>query len=323
LRLCTVSVTAVIESTPCKCGATPTHATGVGPEARKNCAEHSFSVRPAMSARCNTRRLDECKAGQENTLGHVLSVVEPGRTLARWMLLKMRMSAEMDQDPSFVNLREAMVENQLRRRDISDARVLQAMSKVPRHLFVPHHLEQVAYADRALPIGHDQTISQPYMVARMLEALELTENDRVLDIGTGSGYQAAVLGELTNEVWSVEIVPELAETARRRLADLGYENVHVVAADGSGGLPEHAPYDGIVVAAGSPDVPSPLVDQLAPRGRLVIPVGELREQMLRLVRRTREGGITTEDLLYCMFVPLVGDEGWTRWRAERYLDRPG
>jgi protein-L-isoaspartate(D-aspartate) O-methyltransferase len=233
------------------------------------------------------------------------------------------MSVASDQDLTFQRMREAMVDRQLLRRDIGDSRVLRAMSKVPRHMFVPHYLQSVAYSDRALPIGYDQTISQPYMVARMLEALEPTRNDRVLDIGTGSGYQAALLGELVSEVWSVEIVPELAEAARLRLGELGYQNVHVVTGDGSAGLPEHAPYDGIVVAAGSPDVPSPLVDQLAQQGRLVIPVGEFGEQMLRLVRRTRDGGITTEDLLHCMFVPLVGDEGWTRWRADRYLDRPG
>jgi protein-L-isoaspartate(D-aspartate) O-methyltransferase len=225
----------------------------------------------------------------------------------------------MEQDRSFSPLREAMVRDQLRRRDINDARVLRAMQKVPRHLFVPTHLERAAYDDCALPIGFSQTISQPYMVARMLEALELSENDRVLDVGTGSGYQAAVLGELVREVWSVEIVPELAETARQRLAELGYGNVHVFARDGSGGLPEHAPYDAIVVAAGSPVVPSPLIDQLAPHGRLVIPVGERGEQMLQRAKRVN-GGLTTEDLLLCAFVPLVGEQGWDSGRSRGYLE---
>jgi protein-L-isoaspartate(D-aspartate) O-methyltransferase len=153
-------------------------------------------------------------------------------------------------DDEFGPLRRRMVREQLRDRGIVDERVLRAMSRVPRHLFVPYPLQPAAYEDGPLPIGHGQTISQPYMVARMVEALELTGRERVLDVGTGSGYQAAVLGELAQEVWSVEIITELAESARLRLARLGYSNVHVLAADGSIGLPDRAPFDGIVVAAG-------------------------------------------------------------------------
>lgn len=208
------------------------------------------------------------------------------------------------------SLRMEMVSDQLRARGIADERVLGVMSKVPRHLFVPRALEPLAYEDRALPIGQGQTISQPYMVARMVEALELEGNERVLDIGAGSGYQAAVLGKLAREVWSVEIVPELADEARERLSRLGYSNVHVVVANGSIGLPSRAPFDAIVVAAGAPEVPRALVDQLAPGGRLVIPTGELGIQMLRRIRRI---GDTTSDeaLLACAFVPLIGQEGWT------------
>jgi protein-L-isoaspartate(D-aspartate) O-methyltransferase len=194
---------------------------------------------------------------------------------------------------------------------ISDPRVLAAMRRVPRHAFVPSELRYRAYDDTPLPIGMGQTISQPYMVARMVEALELTGSERVLDIGTGSGYQAAVLGELANEVWSVEIVPELAESARERLSRLGYSNVHVIAADGSVGFALHAPYDAIVVAAASPEVPPPLLDQVGDGGRLIIPVGERVSQHLRRIRR-ESGEIITESLLECMFVPLVGERGWAR-----------
>jgi len=207
----------------------------------------------------------------------------------------------------FRERREAMVRDQLRRRRIRDERVLRAMSAVPRHLFVPRFLQEVAYADGALPIGHRQTISQPYMVALMLEALELEGNERVLEVGAGSGYQAALLAELAGEVWSIEIVPELAEAARERLGRLGYGNAHVVVGDGSGGLPEHAPYDAIVVAAGAPHVPPALVEQLEPSGRLVIPVGRMGNQTLRRITR-EDGEVSTENLVGCAFVPLVGVE---------------
>jgi protein-L-isoaspartate(D-aspartate) O-methyltransferase len=212
-------------------------------------------------------------------------------------------------DPLFREHRARMVNEQLRARGVRDPRVLQAMSEVPRHLFVPEALRGRAYDDEPLPIGLRQTISQPYMVALMLEAMELTGSERVLEVGTGSGYQAALLGELAREVWSVEIIPELADGARRLMADLGYSNVHAVVADGSIGLPAHAPYDAIVVAAGAPEVPAALVRQLAQGGRLLVPVGGSDHQMLQRIRRDG-AATTTEALLSCAFVPLVGAQGW-------------
>ncbi len=217
--------------------------------------------------------------------------------------------ASLEDDDASRARREAMVLEQLARRGIHDERVLSAMSKVPRHLFVPSSLRDVAYDDRPLAIGHKQTISQPYMVALMAEAMELTGTERVLDVGTGSGYHAAVLGRLAKEVWSIEIISELAESARSRLAELGYEGVHVIAGDGSLGLPERAPFDAVVVAAGSPEVPEPLLAQLEPDGRLVLPVGKLGTQVLERIRRTPEG--PEMDLLVpCAFVPLMGEAGW-------------
>jgi protein-L-isoaspartate(D-aspartate) O-methyltransferase len=211
-----------------------------------------------------------------------------------------------------------MVTHQLRDEDISDPRVLRAMAKVPRHLFVPEHLLSYAYEDRPLPIGMGQTISQPYMVARMVEALELTGTERVLDVGTGSGYQAAILGELSREVWSIEIIPELAHRARATLEELGYENIHVVVGDGSLGLVEYAPYDAIVVAAASPALLDTLLGQLGPSGRLVVPVGDRGGQVLK--RFTRVGrGSTTESLGPCTFVPLVGEHGWSEERAGGFV----
>lgn len=231
-------------------------------------------------------------------------------TLARSLLANTVVKPRQGYSDVFRSARRAMVKDQLRHRGISDERVLRAMSQVPRHLFVPDVFQRVAYEDGPLPIGHRQTISQPYMVARMVEALKLTGEERALDVGTGSGYQAAVLAKVAREVWSVEIVPELAESARERLARLGYSNVHVIVGNGSIGLPSHAPYSAIVVAAGSPDVPTALVDQLEPEGRLVIPVGPVGYQVLQRITK-REGGLSTESLLPCVFVPLLGEKGWT------------
>ncbi len=215
------------------------------------------------------------------------------------------------EETKFRLLREAMVEHQLRDRDIRDPRVLRVMAKIPRHLFVPPELCWRAYEDRPLPIGDGQTISQPYMVAKMVESLALTGTERVLDVGTGSGYQAAVLAELAREVWSIEIIPYLAKIARSRLQDFGYTNVHVVTGDGSLGLPEHAPYDAVVVAAAASSTPEPLIDQLTPAGRLVIPVGDDDGQMLkRLSRQTNRA--STDSLLPCAFVPLTGELGRAR-----------
>jgi protein-L-isoaspartate(D-aspartate) O-methyltransferase len=202
-----------------------------------------------------------------------------------------------------------MVQRQLRERDIVDERVLAAMERVPRELFVPPEVRDRAYEDAALPIGGGQTISQPYMVARICEALALTGGERVLDVGTGSGYQAAVLAELAAEVDTIERIPELAASARESLAAAGYERVRVHVGDGTRGLPERAPFDAIAVAAAAPDLPRSLYDQLAPRGRLVVPVGERRVQRLELVVHSPEGPAVVKSVP-CRFVPLVGEEGF-------------
>ena len=205
--------------------------------------------------------------------------------------------------------RKRMVAEQIEARGIQDARVLAAISKVPRHRFMPLDGLAEAYADSPYPIGYEQTISQPYIVALMTELLELRPAARVLEIGTGSGYQAAVLGEITADVHTVEIVPELARQAGETLASLGYTHVHVHAGDGSGGWLEGAPYNGILVAASAPDVPRALLDQLAESGLLVIPVGERNVQQLEVWRRTGQTFERQVDLQVC-FVPLRGEFGW-------------
>lgn len=207
--------------------------------------------------------------------------------------------------------RRRMVEEQLRGRDIADERVLRAMSEVPRELFVPPDLRRRAYDDAALPIGEGQTISQPYMVARILEEAGAHGDDRVLDVGTGSGYQAAVLARLAGEVHSIERIPELAEQARRNLEAAGVQNVEVHVGDGSRGLAEHAPYDAIVVAAAAPELPQALYDQLKPGGRLVVPVGRRHGQRLEVIVRSPEGPAVVRSVP-CRFVPLVGEEGFDR-----------
>jgi protein-L-isoaspartate(D-aspartate) O-methyltransferase len=205
--------------------------------------------------------------------------------------------------------RHQMVERQLRRRDIVDERVLRAMDAVPRELFVDASDRSRAYDDSALPISDGQTISQPYMVARICEALRLTGNERVLDVGTGSGYQAAVLAELASEVHTIERIPELAAQARERLDAAGYERVEVHVGDGTLGLPEHAPFDAIAVAAAAPGFPQTLYEQLKPRGRLVVPVGSARGQRLEVAVRSPEGPAMIHSVP-CRFVPLVGVEGF-------------
>ena len=204
-----------------------------------------------------------------------------------------------------------MVEEQLRGRDIADERVLRAMAEVPRELFVPPDLRRRAYDDAALPIGEGQTISQPYMVARILEEAGAHGDDRVLDVGTGSGYQAAVLARLAGEVHSIERIPELAEQARRNLEAAGVQNVEVHVGDGSRGLAEHAPYDAIVVAAAAPELPQALDDELKPGGRLVVPVGRRHGQRLEVIVRSPEGPAVVRSVP-CRFVPLVGEEGFDR-----------
>ncbi len=207
-------------------------------------------------------------------------------------------------------MRREMVQEQIRDRGVRDPRVLDAMLRVPRHEFVTEDFVSGAYADQPLPIGEGQTISQPFMVGAMTQALELEGEERVLEIGTGSGYQAAVLALLAREVHSVESVATLAAIARERLSRLGYKNVHVHTGDGTLGWPTAAPYDAIVVTAAAPHVPSPLVEQLAEGGRMVIPVGPPTEQELLLVRKIK-GRTTSETLHYCRFVPLLGRHGWT------------
>lgn len=205
--------------------------------------------------------------------------------------------------------RESMVKEQLMARGISDKKVLDAMRKVPRHKFVPKHLEEAAYEDNALPIGEGQTISQPYMVAIMTEKLGLKGGEKVLEIGAGSGYQAAILAEIAGQVFTIEKVPELADRARVKLEELGYRNIKVIVGDGTLGLPEEAPYEGIIVTAGAPSVPQPLIDQLAEGGRIVIPVGEMHLQALKIA--TKHGRkLDIEDSIGCVFVPLVGKYGW-------------
>ena len=202
-----------------------------------------------------------------------------------------------------------MVLEQVQRRGILDPRVLRAVGKVPRHLFVDEALVGRAYGDHPLPIGDGQTISQPYMVALMTEALELHGHERVLEIGTGCGYQTAVLAEVCGKVFSVERLKSLADRATRRLDGLGYYNVLVRVADGSLGWKEEAPFDAILVAAAAPTIPQALIDQLAPKGRLIVPVGDAYTQSLRKGVR-EETGMRWSDLGGCVFVKLVGQQGW-------------
>jgi protein-L-isoaspartate(D-aspartate) O-methyltransferase len=207
--------------------------------------------------------------------------------------------------------RRRMVEDQLRSRDIVDQRVLDAMERVPRELFVADGEEHRAYADAALPIGHGQTISQPYMVARIAEALGLGGGEKVLDVGTGSGYQAAVLAELADEVHTIERIPELAEEARANLAAAGYDQVQVHIGDGSLGLVEEAPFGAIAVAAAAPGLPELLYEQLEPRGRLAVPVGGRWGQRLEVIVRSPEGPAIVHSVP-CRFVPLVGEQGFRK-----------
>jgi protein-L-isoaspartate(D-aspartate) O-methyltransferase len=202
-----------------------------------------------------------------------------------------------------------MVRDQLAARGISHQGVLDAMARVPRHLFVPANVKRRAYEDRPLQIGNQQTISQPYMVARMTELLAPEPGDRILEIGTGSGYQAAVLSMLAGEIITVERHESLADKASARLEDAGCVNVHCVVGDGTRGWPEGAPYDGILVTAGAPTVPKALEAQLAIGGRLVCPVGTREEQQLVRLTRTDQG-IKREQGLSCAFVPLIGEQGW-------------
>jgi protein-L-isoaspartate(D-aspartate) O-methyltransferase len=208
------------------------------------------------------------------------------------------------------NERERMVRDQIAARGVRDERVLEAMRRVPREEFIPAELSDSAYMDGPLPIGSEQTISQPFIVARMVEALRLSPGDRVLEIGAGSGYAAAVMAEIVEEVYAVERHENLARAAEERLQRVGYGNVEILHGDGTRGWPEKAPFDAIVVAASGPRVPESLREQLAPGGRLVIPVGAtIHDQTLLRITRT-EGGFEQERLDAVRFVPLVGEEGW-------------
>jgi protein-L-isoaspartate(D-aspartate) O-methyltransferase len=213
--------------------------------------------------------------------------------------------------------RREMVEVQIQKRGVSSLRVLEAMAAVPRHEFVPAEFRSQAYADKPLPIGEGQTISQPYMVAAMTEALDLKCSDRVLEIGTGSGYQAAVLSLLVSQVITVENHSSLALAAQERLTRLGHENVHVHNGDGSAGFPDAAPYDAILVGAGAPEIPQALARQLREGGRLVIPIGRQKTQELMLAQK-EHGELTSRALFSCQFVPLVGRYGWSQdqWQSD-------
>lgn len=203
--------------------------------------------------------------------------------------------------------RLAMVSSQLAGRDITDGRVLKAMQRVRRHVFVPENLRNLAYADSPLPIGHGQTISQPYIVALMTQLGQPGESARVLDVGTGSGYQAAILAELVQQVYSIEIVCPLADGARQRLKSIGYNNVEVRCGDGHIGWLEHAPFDVIIVAAAPDSVPQPLIDQLAPGGRLVIPVGTSYQELMVIEKRF-DGSIKRWSVAPVRFVPMTGNK---------------
>jgi protein-L-isoaspartate(D-aspartate) O-methyltransferase len=205
--------------------------------------------------------------------------------------------------------RERMVRDQVERRGIRDPRVLEAMRAVPRHLFVSDSDQPSAYEDNPLPIGCQQTISQPYIVAFMTEALELSGTEKVLELGTGSGYQTAILACLTQSVLSIERIPELAERARQRLGGLGIDNAEVVVGDGTTGFPDRPPFDAVLITAGTPAVPQPLLEQLAPAGRLVAPVGGRSVQELELWRRA-PSGFAHRGLTAVVFVPLIGVHGW-------------
>jgi protein-L-isoaspartate(D-aspartate) O-methyltransferase len=210
----------------------------------------------------------------------------------------------------YASLRRSMVQNQIAARGVSDERVLGALGEIPRELFVESGYRNAAYQDRALPIGLDQTISQPYIVALMTEALKLNGTEKVLEIGTGSGYQTAVLCALTSSVITIERIQKLTARASANLALAGFENVTFVTGDGTKGAAEHAPFDAIMVTAASPGIPQPLIDQLAPLGRLVIPVGEMGSQELVRLTKDANGAVQSETLLPVVFVPLIGEFGW-------------
>lgn len=232
-----------------------------------------------------------------------MELSDPVRFMTEWQC------NTRDAHDEFEFVRRSMVERQIRDRGIRDPRVLEAMLSVPRHAFVPLERVPESYHDTPLPIGDGQTISQPFMVAAMAQAVASRAADRILEVGAGSGYQAAVLSLLAKEVIAIETVPRLAALGRERLLWLGYYNVRIIEADGSSGWPANAPYDGILVSAAAPSVPQPLIEQLAEGGRIAIPVGDAEcQRVLRITKRAGEA--VREELYHCRFVPLVGRCGW-------------
>ena len=225
----------------------------------------------------------------------------------KWFLFSLMLNLGCSQNTdSYENQRKIMVEDQIKRRGVKDVGVLKAVQKVEREKFVPEKYRDLAYSDNPLPIGHQQTISQPYIVAYMTEHLQILKSHNVLEIGTGSGYQAAILAELAHHVFTIEIIPKLAESAEKVLMELGYENITVRTGDGYKGWPEEAPFDRIMVTAAPNEIPEKLVEQLAPNGRMILPVGgSIFAQYLWLVQKDKEGIVTKEKILAVRFVPMV------------------
>ncbi len=225
----------------------------------------------------------------------------------KWFFLTLILNLGCSQNTdSYENQRKIMVEDQIKRRGVKDVGVLKAVQKVEREKFVPEKYRDLAYSDNPLPIGHQQTISQPYIVAYMTEHLQISKSHNVLEIGTGSGYQAAILAEMAHHVFTIEIIPELAESAEKVLMELGYENITVRTGDGYKGWPEEAPFDRIMVTAAPNEIPEKLVEQLAPNGRMILPVGgSIFAQYLWLVQKDKEGIVTKEKILAVRFVPMV------------------
>jgi protein-L-isoaspartate(D-aspartate) O-methyltransferase len=213
--------------------------------------------------------------------------------------------SELSPEGDFKTMRERMVETQIKTRGVKDDRVLAAMLKVERHLFVPKDLQTSAYSDQPLPIGEGQTISQPYIVALMTQLLELKGDEKVLEVGTGSGYQAAILAELAKEVYTIEIVEKLASSSEKILLELGYKNIKVKAGDGYLGWPDAAPFDAIVVTCAPDHIPKPLLNQLKEGGRMVVPVGAYTQELKKIVKRS--GKIETTDVIPVIFVPMTGE----------------
>ena len=227
--------------------------------------------------------------------------------MMKWFLLTLIFNLVCSQNTdSYEVKRKSMVEDQIEKRGVKDEDVLMAVRKVEREKFVPKKYIDLAYSDRPLPIGYKQTISQPYIVAYMTEQLQVEKSHKILEIGTGSGYQAAVLAELSNHIFTIEIIPELAEGSEKVLKELGYENITVRSGDGYKGWPEEAPFDRIIVTAAPEKIPEKLVEQLGPNGRMILPVGEsIFAQYLWLVQKDNEGIVTKEKILAVRFVPMV------------------